>query len=403
MNNYRYILEPYKGMSSRSICPECKQRSKTFALYIDTETGQHINSNVGRCNRETSCGYHYTPKQFFTDNNISIEKTNFQLRVKPKLIEVKPNFIEANLFKASLSNYDANNFIIYLNNLFGHKITNELISKYFIGTSDYWQNSTVFWQIDAKGKIRTGKIMLYNATTGKRTKHPHSFIQWIHSALKLENFQLKQSLFGEHLINDNQKAIAIVESEKTAIIASVYLPQFNWLAVGSLTNLTIDKCKVLEGRKVVLFPDLKAFDKWNSKVKELSHIAKFIVSDLLERKATETERQHGFDLADYLIKFDLANFLKNEPEKNIIEPIIIEPPPPIKEITKIDWSNEINELEAYFKNCIIPIGPIKINQCQSITNINKFIDRHLNTIKANNGKPTFEPYLNRLQQLKQLI
>jgi hypothetical protein len=403
MNNYRYILEPYKGISSRYICPECKQRSKTFALYIDTETGQHINSNVGRCNRETSCGYHYTPKQYLQDNNISIDKTNFQLKVKPKIIEVKPNFIDANLLKASLSNYDANNFIIYLNNLFGHKITNELISKYFIGTSDYWQNSTVFWQIDTKGKIRTGKIMLYDATTGKRVKEPHNFIQWIHSALKIKVFQLQQCLFGEHLITDNQKTIAIVESEKTAIIASVYLPQFIWLAAGQLQGLTIDKCKVLEGRKVVLFPDLKAFDKWNSKAKELSHIAKFIVSDLLERKATETERQHGFDLADYLIKFDLANFLKNEPEKNVIEPIIIEPPPTIKEITKIDWSNEIIELEAYFKNTKLPTEPIKINQCQTITNVNKFIDRHLKTLKTNNSKPTFEPYLIRLQQLKQLI
>jgi hypothetical protein len=408
MTNYRYILEPYKGISSRYICPECKQRSKTFALYIDTETGQQINSNVGRCNRETSCGYHYTPKQYFQDNNISNDRSNFQLRIKPKVIEVKPNFIEPELLKASLQNYDANNFIIYLNSLFGKEITNGLISKYFIGTSKYWNNSTVFWQIDTKGKIRTGKIMLYNNTTGKRVKQPHSFIQWIHSALKLENFQLKQSLFGEHLITDKQKTIAIVESEKTAIIASVYLSQFIWLAAGSLTNLTIDKCKVLEGRKVVLFPDLKAFDKWNIRAKELSHIAKFTISDLLERKATDIEKENGFDLADYLIKFDLETFLKNEPEpiqieQKAIKPIIIEPPPTIKPKIKTDWSNDIMELEAYFKNTILPAGPIKLNQCAIITNINNFIDTHLKTLKTNNSKTTFEPYLNRLQQLKQLI
>jgi len=402
LTNFKYILEPYKGISSRYVCPECKQRNKTFALYIDTETGQHININVGRCNRETSCGFHYSPKQYFQDNNILTDKPNFQLRVKPKIIEVKPTFIEPELLKASLHKYDANNFVIYLKSLFGNDITNELISKYFIGTSKHWNNANVFWQIDTKGKIRTGKIMAYNATTGKRIKQPHSLIHWVHSLLKMPEFNLAQCLFGEHLITDNHKTIAIVESEKTAIIASVYLPQFIWLAVGSLTNLTIDKCKILEGRNVVLFPDLKAFDKWNSKAQELSHIAKFTISDLLELKATDTEKENGFDLADYLIKFDLSTFLKNEPDPIQIEPIIIEPLI-IKPPTKTDWINEIMELEAYFKNAILPHGPIKLNHCSIITDVNNFIDTHLKTLKINNGKPTFEPYLNRLQQLKQLI
>jgi hypothetical protein len=402
LTNFKYILEPYKGISSRYVCPECKQRNKTFALYIDTETGQHININVGRCNRETSCGFHYSPKQYFQDNNILTDKPNFQLRVKPKIIEVKPTFIEPELLKASLHKYDANNFVIYLKSLFGNDITNELISKYFIGTSKHWNNANVFWQIDTKGKIRTGKIMAYNATTGKRIKQPHSLIHWVHSLLKMPEFNLAQCLFGEHLITDNHKTIAIVESEKTAIIASVYLPQFIWLAVGSLTNLTIDKCKILEGRNVVLFPDLKAFDKWNSKAQELSHIAKFTISDLLELKATDTEKENGFDLADYLIKFDLSTFLKNEPKSIEIEPIIIEPLI-IKPPTKTDWNNDIMELEAYFKNTILPHGPIKLNHCSIITDVNNFIDTHLKTLKINNGKPTFEPYLNRLQQLKQLI
>jgi len=404
MNNYRYILEPYKGMSSRYRCQHCQHKDKTFTRYIDTETGQHINNSVGRCERLNSCGVHYTPKQYFQDKNILIDKPNYNLRLKPKIIEVKPTFIEPELLKASLSNYNANNFIIYLNNLFGHKITNELISKYFIGTSDYWQNSTVFWQIDTKGKIRTGKIMLYNATTGKRT----SFIQWIHSSLKLENFNLKQCLFGLHLLNlkgNENKTIALCESEKTAIIASVYFPQFIWLACGQLQGLTIEKCKVLEGRKIILYPDLKALDKWSSKAKELSHIAKFTVSNLLERKSTDAEKEEGYDIVDYLVKFDLATFLNPEPiadEPTIIEPKTIEPPL-IKPPTKTDWNNEIMELEAYFENKTLPTVPIKLSQCQTITNVNLFIDTHLKALKSNNGKPTFEPYLNRLQQLKQLI
>jgi hypothetical protein len=121
-------------------------------------------------------------------------------------------------------------------------------------------------------------------------------------------------LFGEHLLIDKTKPVAIVESEKTAVIASVYLPQFVWVAVGSLTNLNAEKCSILKGRTVTLFPDLNGFDKWSSKAKELSHLATFTVSDLLERKATEAERKQGFDLADYLIKYDYKAFALPEPE-----------------------------------------------------------------------------------------
>jgi hypothetical protein len=65
---------------------------------------------------------------------------------------------------------------------------------------------------------------------------------------------LKKSLC-EHLLRDNTKMVAIVESEKTAIIASIYLPDMIWLACGGCGNLSLKLCEPLKGRKVVLFPD----------------------------------------------------------------------------------------------------------------------------------------------------
>ena len=223
---------------------------------------------------------------------------------------------------------------------------------------------------------------------------------------------MKQCLFGEHLLKDKTKSIAIVESEKTAVIASVYLPQFIWLAVGSLTNLTNEKCRVLAGRTVILFPDLNGFEKWSNKAKELSHITIFTVSDLLERKATDAERKQGLDLADYLIKFNYREFTPIEnlaklnilEDENLIKPNIQNNEKTLANVSiSGNWEQDINELEAYFTGITLPTHAVKLNSYSTVKDVSKFIDSHIATVKANNGKHTFLPYLNRLQELKQIL
>jgi hypothetical protein len=419
MSEHKYILEPYKGMNTRYRCPSCQQRDKTFSLYIDTETGEHIHPTVGRCNRESNCGHHYTPKQYFQDNNISFD-TPQPKAYKPRPVTPQPkpvSFIPVEVFKASLKAHDTNHFIHFLINLFGVEVASQLVSRYFIATSKHWNGATVFWQIDTRGKVRTGKIMLYSPTTGKRVKNLELPVYWVHKALKQSEFELRQCLFGEHLLIDKTKPVAIVESEKTAVIASVYLPQFIWVAVGSLTNLNAEKCSILKGRTVTLFPDLNGFDKWSSKAKELSHLAIFTVSDLLERKATEAERKQGFDLADYLIKYDYKAFALPEPEAT-------EPPPAVQPLVEVkpfeqsepvyyfskpeqpkpkSWEQDITELENYFTGITLPTQPVQLKQAETIFNCSLFIESHFTTLKGNNGKRAFLPYLNRLQELKQVL
>jgi hypothetical protein len=300
---HKYILEPYKGMNTRYCCPSCQQREKTFSLYIDTETGEHIHPTVGRCNRESNCGHHYTPKQYFQDKNISFD-TPKAYKPRPVTPPQKPvSFIPFEVFKASLNTtaFETNHFVQFLINLFGVQVASQLVSRYFIANSKHWNGATVFWQIDIQGKVRTGKIMLYSPTTGKRIKDRTN---WVHKLIGQPEFNLKQCLFGEHLLIDKTKPVAIVESEKTAIIASAYFPDFIWLACGGLGNLSTEKCSVLKGRKVTLFPDLKGFDRWSSKATELG----YSISDLLERKATDIEKQQGLDIADYLIKYSINDF-----------------------------------------------------------------------------------------------
>lgn len=419
MNEHKYILEPYKGMKTRYHCEHCQHRDKTFSRYIDTETGEHIHPSVGRCERLDSCGIHYTPKQYFQDNNISFDTTQPKAN-KPRPVTPQPkpvSFIPVDVFKASLKEHEVNNFVIFLIDLFGVEVVSQLVSHYFIATSKHWNGATIFWQIDTQGKVRTGKIMLYSPTTGKRVKNLETPVYWVHKALKQTEFELRQCLFGEHLLIDKTKHVAIVESEKTAVIGSVYLPQFIWVAVGSLTNLNAEKCSILKGRTVTLFPDLNGFDKWSSKAKELSHLATFTVSDLLERKATEAERKQGFDLADYLIKYDYKAFALPEPEATqpppAVQPLVevkpLEQPEPVYCFTKPEqpkpesWEQDITELENYFSGIALPTQPVKLNPYSTITNCSLFIESHFATVKANNGKRTFLPYLNRLQELKQVL
>lgn len=294
MKNYRYSLDK---SSKKHICPECGRN--TFVVYIDNYTGNLLHSAVGKCDRADNCGHHYAPKQYFTDNRIPFDsKKKYAPRPKPPPTP-QPSFIATELLKKSLSNYEQNNFVQWLVGIVGEEQTRKGIERYFIGTLQ--NGGTCFWQIDLQGKIRTGKIITYDKD-GHRRKDILPPVKWVHKVLGA-NFILSQCLFGEHLLNDATKKVAIVESEKTAIIASIYLPDMIWLACGGNEGLNSDRCSVLTGRNVVLFPDSGQYDKWSAKAKLLSKICTVSVSSLVEQQATEQERKAGFDIADYLVQF----------------------------------------------------------------------------------------------------
>jgi hypothetical protein len=303
MSNYRYILEPYKGMKTKFRCPSCR-KNKEFTRYIDLDADEYLSDEVGICSNKIKCGYHYPPKDYFKDNDFSTDFSN-RIKRQPPKPKPEPTFIDAQVMERSKEKTSANYFIDFLSNHWNKETADYLADKYHVGTSKHWKGANVFWQVDENNKIRSGKIMLYNPSNGKRVKEPKNYINWAHCVLKLANFELEQCYFGTHLLNeDKSKPVAIVESEKTAIICSVYLPEFIWIACGSVSNLNKNKTKILRGRNVVLFPDLKCYDLWNDKIPELTSLANFRTSRLLEDKATKQEREQGLDLADYLLKIN---------------------------------------------------------------------------------------------------
>jgi hypothetical protein len=304
MKNFRYTLEKYAGSKTRFKCPECQNKSNTFVRYIDSETGEYIDASVGKCNRENKCGYHLKPQQFFERNGkpfMPYGGYHGLLSSKRITNPLKPTYIPPWIYQESLLPAK-NNFLEYLRKLVGKDAMMKLREAYRIGCSEHWKGATVFWQLDTKGLIRTGKIMLYDRIIGKRIKEPYSHITWAHTAHKLPEFNLNQCLFGEHLLVGNDKPVGIVESEKTAIICSHYLPEMIWLATGGKSNFKAELFNKLKEREVTFFPDLGAYAAWEEKImNELSFIKKRSIDTTIENCATEQERADGLDLADFLI------------------------------------------------------------------------------------------------------
>ncbi|MEX2632623.1 MAG: DUF6371 domain-containing protein [Balneolales bacterium] len=295
MENFKYILDPG---SRKFICPSCEK--KRFVRYIDSQTNNYVDGEFGRCDREENCGYHLDPfkcSSFITLGNMNVNT--------PKRPSRQVKFIPYETFHKSRTGYDRNNFIQYLLSLFAEETVNQLIATYHIGTSKQWNGANVFWQVDIKNRIRTGRIMFYDPQTGKRDKNKN---HWVHSLL-YSDFPLRQCYFGEHLLSDANKPIAIVESAKTAIIASAYFPSYTWLGCDGSNGLmpaTHNKHEVLRGRKVTLFPDVGKMVEWSAKAEQLKNICNVNVSELLEQNAP-TEHK-GYDIADYLTGYDLSDF-----------------------------------------------------------------------------------------------
>ena len=382
-------LQKYAGKSTRFTCPGCKT-PYSFTRYLDGETHQPIHPTVGRCNREIKCGYHYTPRQYFSDlkrqdphfsitqhhrslhqdlhshishhhnfahfnlhassqpappqsssdttspSNLSQHQkpvpkvsnhlTRYQkdqstgphlLHTYPEPSELfpvpqpiqpvkPPDYIPHKYLKRSLSLNS--NFVRFLSKHFSDLQIAEAANNYLLGAAR--NGEVIFWQIDINGKIRTGKIMQYNPQSGRRIKTGYGGINWVHYKLKKSNpsfsdFNLSQCYFGDHLLSlYPDKPVAIVEAEKTAVIASMIYHNYNWLAAGNLNGLNIEKSRVLRNKTVILYPDSGCYDRWLKKAEQINIelSLNLSVSDLLEHFATPQQIHHGYDLADYVIE-----------------------------------------------------------------------------------------------------
>ncbi len=118
-----------------------------------------------------------------------------------------------------------------------------------------------------QGDTRTGKVMLYNAENGKRIKEPFNHVTWVHSLLKMPDFNLRQCFFGEHLADEPRQAGCHCREREDRLVAAYYLPEYVWLATGGKNGcFNADALRVLRGYQVILYPDIGATDQWRQKL-----------------------------------------------------------------------------------------------------------------------------------------
>jgi len=438
MSTYRYNeplpeLKFDKKRNRAKFCP-CGKDNKDgkFVPYVGFE-------NKGYCH---SCGETFLPELPKVEQWNNPQPTRY---TKPKVQPQKQiDFIPETLFVKQLNNgkhlYNENHFIQWLGNTqrgefaFDDKTIKHLIESYLMANSNTYKGWVLFPYIDINYKIRDIKAMDYSPTTGKRisTKNGDSQNRCFFIGKGIINnpeANTERSFYGEHLLKGNNKLVRVFESEATATYSAPYFPDSVCIATGGNNGCKWTekgKCSVLQGRTVILYPDIDTHDSWEQKAEILRGYGIAVqVSTLIKNNALKFAEQNGIEYSELVkLKFDLRDILQHKKLSDFLKTEATEPPPAVQTLVEVkpfeqpdpvycfskpeqtkpdSWQQDIAELENYFTSIEIPTQPVKLNPAETIINCSLFIESHLATVKANNGKQTFLPYLNRLQILKHIL
>ena len=194
------------------------------------------------------------------------------------------------------------------------KRIDEALTAYYIGHSRF--GHTIFWQVDEMQNVRTGKMMLYQ-DDGHRAKNADYNFDFVHAALFRDKslpqydeskFEVKQCLFGQHLLNAWPNAqVNIVESEKTALLMAIAYGNHAadiWMACGGLYNITREKLMPLikQHRKIVLFPDRDGIKDWEKEKATIGY-DKISIDTTIVTKYWLPEDGEKADIADVVLRF----------------------------------------------------------------------------------------------------
>jgi hypothetical protein len=254
-----YKFNPKRNFNLTTPCCNRKNKDGKFSTYIG------LPDIYGYCH---SCGKTTLPPTIFIDEN-GVEYMWNEIQNKfepctnplqnfckniaktlqnPEMSAKKTKYIPESMVWEYYATIPENNLLQYLFKVYDKTKVEDAKETYFIGTSK--DGGTVFWNVNSELKVQKAKISYYNED-GKRT---NKFVV----PYKNEDGYFA-CLFGEHLIYDKikgKKTIILVESEKTAIVGYILMPEYIWVAYGGSNGLTDDKIKPLIGHTVVIIPDM---------------------------------------------------------------------------------------------------------------------------------------------------
>lgn len=263
-------------------CPQCRQ--KGYKPYIHPD-GQIVAEECGRCDHESSCGYHVSPKEWFKEHPNNGEHYNPSYVPPPPPPAIRIDARWAQRFYCLNITAGRNPLLRYWVELFRnvrpeHKPIaieyeermRDVLKKFCVGT---YQDMTIWWITDEQGNIRSGKMMAYKPDGHRDKDNPQGF-RWMHNmaevkAVQAPNAEYVGCLFGLHQLTKHTKEVHIVESEKTAVLMSVFKPSVTWMATMGLSNLNDYRLAPLLDKDItiVCHPDYDGHDKWMEKVEAI--------------------------------------------------------------------------------------------------------------------------------------
>lgn len=164
----------------------------------------------------------------------------------------------------------------YLCSLFPADSVDEAFTMYRVGATAEFRDkapnlASAFPYINADGQCVDVHLMAYSPD-GHRRKQGYNQ-NWLMAKRKQGDRRAKWPLFGEHLLCSPLVSpaapVGIVESEKTALIAFVAMPDVLWMATQSLVNLKADRLLAVKDKPVYVFPDADGLEQWETAAKKL--------------------------------------------------------------------------------------------------------------------------------------
>lgn len=301
-------------------CPNCNK----------THSDEEWQNSFGYC---PACGYAHMINKFERNSikrrvladfaNVGYNKVINDSGSKEVEIDwmLKREYITASL--------ESNNLFQFIVEHFGKDAAFRISAKYRLETHNYkdYSGAAIFYQYDNDEKCHAFKVMQYDKETGKRIK-VSSDNEGGNEEPKEEHALLYQKplmgvgnycLFGRHLLKDLEKdrIICVVESEKTALIASIAYPDAIWLATGSCYYLTEEKID-FPTNNLYLFPDPDVKEdrngNWYRMVEDCKWLGGARVSHFMDNYCNINKKASDFDIADYIIEnynTDVNNNLAN--------------------------------------------------------------------------------------------